>query len=677
MNERGDPKSRAEILREVLQGHDHRYYVLDDPSVSDHEYDQLFRQLLQLELDHPEVGTPDSPTQRVGGTPSPGFSAVAHRVPMLSLNNAFSPLEVKAFDQRACEALQCSPLEYSVEPKFDGLAISLRYENGKLVQGATRGDGTTGEDVTQNVRTISSIPLSLSGTPVESIEIRGEVLIYKKDFLALNERQAERGLKPFANPRNAAAGSLRQLDSRITAERPLRFMAYGIGEMNGVRPFTTHAGLLDWLSAIRVPVSAHRMIASGADGLLDAFFHFDRVRDHLPYEIDGVVYKLNQISAQKELGYISRAPRFALAHKFQAREATTEVLGIDFQVGRTGAVTPVARLRPVSVGGVTVTNATLHNEEEMKRKDVRVGDLVSVRRAGDVIPEIVRVLVDSRGTSVTSIAMPQNCPECGSAIVRLEGEAVARCIGGPICPAQRRQSLVHFASRRAMNIDGLGDKVVDQLVTSGLVKTPADLYFLCEQDLLYLDRFGKKSTDNLLQAIDGSRKPPLSRLIFALGIRNVGETTAKDLAMHFGSLDKLIDATDQDLLCVRDVGPVVAESVRQFFAASTNRTLIDRLKAGSVVPVEEARQAEPQLATLSGKTFVITGTLPNMARGAAQLLIERHGGKVSGAVSAKTNYVVAGADPGTKIEKAQSMNIPVLSEDELLALVNSMETEKQ
>ena len=670
MSKTGEPQSRAERLRELLRQHDYSYYVLDDPSISDPEYDHIFRELVQLEQEFPEFATLDSPTQRVGGAALPSFSAVAHRVPMLSLNNAFSVQEVEAFDHRACEALKRSHLEYSVEPKFDGLAINLRYEDGYLVQAATRGDGTTGEDVTQNVRTISSIPLLLPGSQPKIVEIRGEVLIYKKDFLALNRRQRERGQKEFANPRNAAAGSLRQLDPRITAERPLRFMAYGVGDVLPLIPVATHSELLDWFATIRIPVSQNRMIVHGADGLLRAFSRFDQMRAALPYEIDGVVYKLNQFSAQQQLGYVSRAPKFALAHKFQAPEATTQVVGIDFQVGRTGAVTPVARLGPVSVGGVTVTNATLHNEEEMKRKDVRIGDFVSVRRAGDVIPEIVRVLHESRPADVVSVSMPKHCPECGSAILRPVGEAVARCTGGLICPAQRRQSLVHFASRRAMNIDGLGDRIVDQLVTAGVVQTPADLYFLQEKDLLSLERFGKKSAENLVRAIESSKRPTLSRLIFALGIRNVGETTARDLARNFGSLDQLMNATFDQLLEVHDVGPVVAESLLEFFAKESNCTIVERLTAGGVEPTLEATRVDSPASRFSGQTFVLTGTFPTLTRAEAQSFIERHGGTVTGSVSAKTKYVVAGEDPGSKLEKARALNIPVISEKQLLELVN-------
>jgi len=673
MSQRDDADRRMKELRELIRHHDYRYYSLDDPEVSDSTYDGLFRELQGLESRYPDLTTPDSPTQRVGGEPSPEFASVTHRMPMLSLNNGFTSEDVESFDQRVREALQVPVVDYSVEPKFDGLAINLRYESGLFVQGATRGDGTEGEEVTSNLRTLRSIPLRVQGEVPKSLEVRGEVLIYKQDFQKLNLHQLKNGERAFANPRNAAAGSLRQLNPRITAARPLRFMAYGIGDASGAGLPVTHAELLDWLKALGFPVTAHRKVVSGVSELILAFKGFEAARDGLPYEIDGVVYKVNRIDWQERLGFIARAPRFALAHKFAAEEAVTEVLGIDVQIGRTGAVTPVARLKPVSVGGVTVTNATLHNEEELRRKDIHVGDFVTIRRAGDVIPEVVKVLLDKRRSDVRPFEFPLRCPECGSEIVKPAGDAIARCAGGLICPAQLRQSVAHFASRRAMNIAGLGEKIIEQLIDAGLVRTPADLFHLKQSDVLSLDRFGEKSVENLLSSIDVSKHTTLPRLIFALGIRNVGETTARDLARHFGTMERIICATVEQLVEVRDVGPVVAASVHQFFAGRRNREVLERMKAGGVHWNESTSQMYQAASSISGKTFVLTGSLPSLSRNEARDQIEKRGGIVAGSVSARTDYLVAGSDAGAKLEKARSLGIRILGEPEMLAILRSAE----
>ena len=550
-------EARIRQLREEIEGHNYRYYVLDAPSIPDAEYDKLFRELQQLEADHPQFLNPDSPTQRVGAQPLDAFSQVTHRVPMLSLNNAFEDEEVAAFDRRVREGLDApSVVEYATEPKFDGLAISLSYENGLLVQGATRGDGFTGEDVTANLKTVKSIPLRLHvANPPRLLEVRGEVLMLKRDFERLNAQQREKGEKEFANPRNAAAGSLRQLDSRVTAGRRLTFFAYGVGVVEGAPLPSSHKAIMDWLEGMHLPVSRERALVRGVEGLLAYYHRIGEARESLPYDIDGVVYKVNDLAAQERLGFVARAPRFAVAHKFPAQEAMTELLGIDVQVGRTGAITPVARLKPVFVGGVTVTNATLHNEDEIRRKDVHIGDTVIVRRAGDVIPEVVAVVPEKRPILAPEFVMPKVCPECGSHIMRLPDEAIARCTGGLYCPAQRKQAILHFASRRAMDVEGLGDKLVDQLVDKGLVNNPADLYRLGMNALANLERMAEKSAQNLLDALEKSKHTTLARFVYALGIRNVGEATAKDLARHFGSLDALMAADGERLQQVPDVGP--------------------------------------------------------------------------------------------------------------------------
>lgn len=661
---------RVRELRAQIEQHNRQYYVLDSPLIADAEYDALFRELQALEAEHPEWLTPDSPTQRVGAAPLPEFKSLAHRTPMLSLSNAFADDEVVAFDRRVREGLATDgELAYCAEPKFDGLAVALTYENGIFSRGATRGDGTTGEDVTLNLRTVINLPLRLQGDGWPPLlEVRGEVLMLRSDFARLNARQREQGDKEFVNPRNAAAGSLRQLDSRITARRSLRFFAYGVGTIDGVVLPATHSALLDQLVAWGFPVAGERRCVTGVAGLLGYYASIGAQRVSLPYDIDGVVYKLDDLAAQQRLGFVSRAPRFAIAHKFPAEEATTEVLGIDIQVGRTGALTPVARLAPVFVGGVTVTNATLHNEDEVRRKDVHIGDTVVVRRAGDVIPEVVRVLPERRPILAPEFIMPRSCPVCGSAVVRGEDEAVARCSGGLFCPAQRKQALIHFASRRALDIEGLGDKLVEQLVDAELVRTPADLYTLDLPALLGLERMAEKSAGNLLAAIEKSRQTTLARFIYALGIRNVGEATARDLARHFGALDALIDAGEAQLLQVNDVGPVVVACLRQFFAEPHNLEVIRALRDAGVSWPDVA-VAAPVVGALAGKVLVLTGTLPTLSRDDAKALIEAAGGKVSGSVSKKSDYVVAGAEAGSKLEKAQQLGVAVIDEAQLHSLL--------
>jgi DNA ligase (NAD+) len=637
---------------------------MDAPEVPDSEYDRLFRELQQLEQDNPDLITPDSPTQRVGGKPLKAFASVTHRVPMLSLNNAFEEAEVAAFDRRVRDSLGQKSIEYAVEPKFDGLAVTLTYENGLLVQGATRGDGYTGEDVTNNLRTIRAIPARLHvEKPPRLLEVRGEVFMLKRDFERLNQEQQARG-------ENAAAGSLRQLDPNITIKRPLSFYAYGIGAAEGIPDLTTHSASLDYLADLRLPVTRERDVVQDLQGLMGYYTGIGGKRESLPFDIDGVVYKVNAFAQQKELGFVSRAPRWAIAHKFPAQEALTEVLDIDVQVGRTGAITPVARLKPVFVGGVTVTNATLHNEDEVRRKDIHVGDTVTVRRAGDVIPEIVNVLTERRPANARAFVMPTTCPICGSHVVRLEDEAVARCSGELFCPAQRKQAILHFASRRAMDIEGLGEKLVDQLVDGDFVRSLADIYKLDLNALSNLDRMAEKSAQNILDALEKSKSTTLQRFIYALGIRNVGEATAKDLARYFGNLQALQNANAETLQQVPDVGPIVAESINEFFRESHNQEIIAKLiDAG--IHWEETAGRNTSAGPLTGKTLVLTGTLPSMSRDEAKELIEAAGGKVSGSVSKKTDYVVAGSEAGSKLDKAQELGVTILDEDGLRALLAS------
>ncbi|WP_292042574.1 NAD-dependent DNA ligase LigA [Massilia sp. UBA6681] len=769
---------RMAWLVKELNRHIYNYHVLDAPTIPDAEYDRLFKELQDLESAHPQAVSNDSPTSRVGAAPIPEFKQVTHSVPMLSLNNGFMDEDVENFDRRVREGLEAKQVGYSAELKFDGLAISLRYENGVFVQAATRGDGYTGEDVTANIRTVRVIPLRLHGDDVPAVlEVRGEVLMFKDDFNRLNGRQRDAGHKEFANPRNAAAGSLRQLDARITAQRKLRFFAYGIGFLAGAELPESHSAVLDWFDRLGLPVSKERAVVTGCEGLLGYYRSIGERRAGLPYEIDGVVYKVDRVADQAQLGFVSRAPRFALAHKFPAEEALTEVSAIDVQVGRTGAITPVARLVPVSVGGVTVTNATLHNEDEVLRKDVRVGDTVIVRRAGDVIPEVLSVVLERRPSpEPLPYKLPDTCPVCGSHVVREEGEAVARCSGGLTCAAQRKEAIRHFAGRRMMDIEGLGDRYIDSLVECSLIHGVADLYKLTLDDLLKMKRLaderdgttpetvkqGKVATkwaDNLLAAIAASKNPPLERLLFALGIRHVGESTAKTLADWLGRFELVRQAPAALLRVLPDIGGTVAEAIAEFFAEEKNQREIDALLAAGVAPrgehppraqlrekLEEvnllaalgipklteprARQllaagqtleslahlnvfgvfglpatvaaaleewmAQPghreQLAALArlraellaqlpeqaaaegilaGKTFVLTGTLPTMSREAAGALIEAAGGKVSGSVSKKTSYVVAGAEAGSKLAKAEELGVSILDEAGLLALLNS------
>lgn len=663
-------RTEMDALIEAIAYHNHRYYVLDAPEISDAQYDVLFRHLQELERQYPEFVRSDSPTQRVGGAVADGFAAVTHAIPMLSLNNAFDDGEVRQFDQRIREATGADAIEYAVEPKFDGLAVSLLYVEGMFVRGATRGDGSVGEEVSTNLRTVSAIPLRLAGDQVPArLEVRGEVLMLKRDFERLNQRQQEQGNKAFANPRNAAAGSLRQLDPAITASRHLHFYAYGIGEHAGWDIPPTHADIMHQLAVWRLPVTSECRVVVGVDGLLDYYRQMGERRSSLPFDIDGVVYKVNALQQQQVLGFVARAPRFALAHKFPAEEAETQLLSIDVQVGRTGALTPVANLMPVAVGGVMVGHATLHNAEEIRRKDIRVGDWVRVRRAGDVIPEVVAVVPERRSNTVQEFVMPTVCPVCGSHVVQLPDEAVARCSGGLFCPAQRKQALWHFASRRAMNIDGLGDKLIDAIVDAGLVHDPADLYRVSAEQWRSLPRVGEKSAANLLLATEASRHTTLPRLIYALGIRHVGEQTAKELAKYFGTLDALIDADCAALRRVPDVGDVVASAVVQFFAEQHNRDVIAKLLQ-SGVSYEKTAAASKAQQLLAGKTFVLTGTLPNLTRDAARALIELNGGKVTGSVSKSTDYVVAGDDPGSKLIQAKALGIDVLMEKNLWQLIN-------
>ena len=659
---------RYRYLQTELARLEHAYYVLDQPLVPDAEYDRLYRELLDLEQKHPDWISADSLSQRVGGTPLKVFNEVKHAVPMLSLNNAFEESELINFDRRCRDGLGLESVNYACELKFDGLAISLRYEHGVLVQAATRGDGASGEDVTVNIRTIRAIPLRLTGKKIPDVlEVRGEVFMHRDDFEKMNKYAATLGEKEFANPRNAAAGSLRQLDSKITAKRPLSFFAYGLGAFEPINWLPkTHSQLLDHYVELGLPVCQERRVVSSVEGLNQFYQEIGRKRNQLPYEIDGVVYKVNSFSQQNTLGFVSRAPRFAIAHKYPAQEEITTVLGIDVQVGRTGAITPVARLSPVLVGGVTVTNATLHNEDEVRRKDVRVGDTVVVRRAGDVIPEVVSVVLDRRPQHTQPFEIPSRCPICDSHIERLVDEAIARCSGGLFCAAQRKQALLHFAHRRAMDIEGLGDKIVDQLVDLNLVRTPADLYRLGFSALANLERMGDKSADNLIRSIAQSKSTSLPRFIFGLGIRHVGESTAKDLAKYFGTMQALMDAQMEDLLTVNDVGPVVANSIISFMSESHNREVIEQLLASGI-----EFQVEEQIASvdLSGKTFVLTGTLPTMSRDQAKALLEAAGAKVAGSVSQKTSYVVAGSDAGSKLEKANELGISILDEEALMKIL--------
>jgi DNA ligase (NAD+) len=673
---------RLEQLKQLIHDHDHRYYVLDEPSIPDAEYDRLFKELQALEAKHPELITPDSPTQRVGGGILDQFASVRHAVPMLSIRTETDTEASGAhnFDARVRRELglddSAPPVEYVAEPKFDGLAMSLRYERGLLVQAATRGDGEMGEDVTQNIRTIGQIPLRLPPDVPPVLEVRGEVYMRRADFEALNEKQRAKGLKTFVNTRNAAAGAVRQLDSSMAAQRPLSFFAYGLGEVTpaqaGGPSFATHHEMLQTLKIWGFPVSAGVSIAYGASDLVAYYHTIGAQRDALPYDIDGVVYKVNSLALQRRMGFVTREPRWAVAHKFPAQEQLTVVLGIDVQVGRTGKLTPVAKLAPVFVGGVTVTNATLHNEDEARRKDVRVGDTVIVRRAGDVIPEVVGVVLPTTEAALAqrgeAFTMPRVCPVCGSAAVREEGEADYRCTGGLFCSAQRKHAILHFAQRRAVEVEGLGEKLVDQLVDAKVIRTLPDLYRLGLSALAALDRMADKSAQNIVEALEKSKQTTLARFLFGLGIRHVGEATAKELVRHFGKLDAIMDATEEQLLQVNDVGPIVAKSLRLFFDQPHNREVVEQLRACGVTwPEGPPAPVTPQ--PLSGKAFVITGTLPTLSRDEAKALIEAAGGRVAGSVSKKTSYVVAGTEAGSKLTKAQELGVAVLDEAGLQELL--------
>ena len=652
---------RIEQLREQLNRHSYLYYVLDSPEIPDSEYDRLYRELQQLEQQYPQLVSPDSPTQRVGDQPLEAFNQVSHRMPMLSLDNVFNTEELQAFFKRIHDRLELDDeLEINAEPKLDGLAVSLVYENGLLVQAATRGDGATGEDVTQNVRTIHAIPLRLTGTGYpELLEVRGEVFMPKQGFNDLNARAIANGEKTFVNPRNAAAGSLRQLDPKITAARPLAFYCYSTGVVDGGTLADSQNGVLLELQQWGLPVCPEIELVHGIDGCISYYEAIQRRRDELPYDIDGVVYKVNRLGLQHQLGFVARAPRWAIAHKFPAQEEVTYIANVDFQVGRTGAITPVARLEPVFVGGVTVSNATLHNMDEIERKDVRIGDKVFIRRAGDVIPEVVRVVPGSRKKQLKKIRLPAKCPVCGSDVERIEGEAVARCTGGLICKAQRTEAIKHFASRKAMDIDGLGDKLVEQMVEAGIIETVVDLFRLDVDEVAGLERMGQKSAENLLAAISNSRSPTLAKLVYALGIREVGEATARSLATSLHNLQAIMSTNEEALQQIQDIGPVVAKHITHFFAQPHNQQVIEQLLKEINIQLPEASQGgEP----LSGKTFVITGSLSEMTRDQAKELLQSAGARVSGSVSAKTDYLLAGEKAGSKLARAEKLGVEVIDE---------------
>lgn len=660
---------RVAELRKQLAHHNYQYYVLDNPEIPDIEYDRLFRELQQLEAEHPELITPDSPTQRVGGAPLKGFDEVKHEIPMLSLGNVFSEEELTDFDRRVRDGLGIDEVVYAAEPKLDGLAISIRYEDGVLVRAATRGDGATGEDVTQNVRTIDAVPLKLYGDDYPKVlEVRGEVYMPRDGFAQLNERQREKGDKTFANPRNAAAGSLRQLDSRITAERPLTMYCYGIGVVEGATLPNTHSAILHKLKDWGLRVSPEIKVVKGMQGCLAYYNAIGERRDSLPYDIDGVVYKVDSLAQQQELGFVSRAPRWATAHKFPAQEEMTILNDVDWQVGRTGALTPVARLEPVHVAGVIVSNATLHNPDEIKRKDVHIGDTVIIRRAGDVIPEVVGVVLAKRPANARVVMTPTHCPVCGSDVLQDEGEAVPRCTGGLYCSAQRKNAIKHFASRRALDIEGLGDKLVEQLVDLEMIKDVADLFVLKAEQLAGMERMGDKSAANLVDALEKSKATTLERFLYALGIREVGESTARTLANHFGTLEKVEQAEEEQLLEVEDVGPIVAHHIHTFFRQPHNIEVVEKLQRAGVhwPDVEVIEKGEQPLA---GQTFVLTGTLSSMGRDEAKAKLMALGAKVAGSVSKKTSVVVAGEAAGSKLTKAEELGVEVWDEARLIAFL--------
>ncbi len=665
-------KKKIQTLREKLHQHNHRYYVLDAPEISDAEYDRLFRVLQELERQFPELIISDSPTQRVGAPPLKNFQEVSHAVPMLSLANAFSEEDLLAFDQRVKKILgeHIKGVEYVTELKFDGLAVSLTYENGLFTRGATRGDGERGEDITQNLRTVKEIPLKLVSlkNPPPALEARGEIYMKKKDFQSLNEEREENGEPPFANPRNSAAGSLRQLDSSATAERKLSLFCYGAGQMEG-KDFKTHAELLQFLSRAGFPVNREWKLCENIYEVIQVCETWEEKRHELPYDVDGMVVKVNSIAQQRELGEISRSPRWAIAFKFPAEQAITKILKIDVQVGRTGALTPVAIMEPVFVSGSTVSRATLHNEDEIARKDVREGDIVVIQKAGEIIPEVVSVLDEKRAGHEEKFMMPKKCPECGSEVVKPEGEAVSRCTGGMSCPAQVKENISHFCSRDAMNIEGLGFQHIENFVNQKLIEDAADLFYLKKEDLLPLERMGDKLAQNILDAIEKTKRPAFSRLIYALGIRHVGERTAEILAEHFKTLDALQKSTFEELQEIHEVGPKAAQSIVSFFAQIGNRHVIEKLKKAGVAPQKEETSAIKTHPDITGKSFVFTGTLALFTRSEAESLVKKLGGKISSSVSRKTDFVVAGADPGSKYDKAQKLGVKVLTEEEFKKLI--------
>ncbi len=664
---------KAASLRNQIRHHNYLYHVLDEPEVPDAEYDRLIRELQSIEAAHPELITPESPTQRVGAEPITAFGTVQHQLPMLSLDNAFSEAELRDFHRRVTDRLDFAvetEIEYAAEPKLDGAAVSLLYERGILVRGATRGDGTRGEDITHNVRTIEAVPLKLLGRKFPgTLEVRGEVFMPRAGFNAFNSEAAKKGEKTFVNPRNAAAGSLRQLDPRLTAERPLDIYVYSVGLVDGGTVPDRHSEILSQLQEFGLKICPERKVVNGIDGCLAYYDDIGRRRDDLAYDIDGVVYKVNEIKLQETLGFVSRAPRWAIAHKFPAQEELTIVRDVEFQVGRTGAVTPVARLEPVFVGGVTVSNATLHNMDELHRKDVRVGDTVIVRRAGDVIPEVVKIVPDRRPKGVKKVKAPTKCPICRSNVVREDGEAVARCTGGLFCAAQRVEALKHFVSRRALDIDGLGSKLIEQLVEIDRIRTPADLFSLRQAELVQLERMGEKSAVNLLESIEASKQTTLSRFLYALGIREVGEATAASLASHYGKLDAVMHANEDALQQVPDVGPVVASRIQAFFAEKHNQDVVRKLRDSGVTWEESDPVTVSGGGKLSGKTFVLTGSLSGMTRNEAKDRIQALGGKVTGTVSKKTDFLVAGDKTGSKLTKAQNLGVEVLTEQALEKLL--------
>ncbi len=665
-----DINKQINYLKLVIQEHDHRYYVLDDPQISDHEYDSLLRELKDLEDSHPELITSDSPTQRVGGSPISEFNQIQHSKPMLSLGNAFGIDELEAFNKRINDTLDANDVEFNAELKFDGLAVTILYENGIMKYAATRGDGSVGEDVTHNIKTIKTIPLKLHGENHPRIfEVRGEVLMDKNDFKELNEYQISLGQKTFANPRNAAAGSLRQLDPKITAKRKLKFYAYSLGQVDQDLELTNHTDILEYIHNAGVPISSYSQRVVGINQMQHFYEDILKKRNSLPFDIDGIVYKVNSIKNQENLGYVSKAPRWAIAYKFPAEEAETVVNDINVQVGRTGVITPVARLHPVFVSGVTVTNATLHNEDEMLRKDIRIGDSVIVRRAGDVVPEVVRVIKEKRPSTAKVFKMPQYCPICNSQVIRIDGEAAQRCTGQLKCEAQAKQAISHYVSRKAMNIEGLGAKIIDHFFEKGMIKNISDIYQLDYEEIQKMEGFGEKSAENLKDAIELSKNTTLAKFIYALGIRNVGEATSKDIVKKLGTLENVMKASIDDFLEINDVGPVVAQSLHQFFQEDENKVIINNIIEFGVKWDDQAQNVTND-QKLNQQTFVVTGTLENFSRDEIKELIENNGGKVSGSVSKKTSYVIIGDNPGSKADKAAELGVKIINEKQLMELLN-------